>query len=110
MPDQSFNGVEVPYLAETDGITDRVKGSRNGGDLTFNVNAKSGGDAGLNKLVEAWLDKTNESQIKITFPNGATATIERVVVLNCSLQPVSKDAVISYAVSCACNSVVQYSA
>lgn len=108
MPDQSFNAVDVPYLFEEDGITDRVKGSRNGGDLTFNVNAYSTDDAGLGKLLEANLDQTSESQIEITFSNGAKALIERVVVLNCSLQNIQKDAVLSYAVSCACNSVVQY--
>lgn len=108
LPDQSFNGVEVPYLNEEDGITDRVKGSRNGGDLSFNINAKSETDAGLGKVLEAEADQANECQIQITFANGATALIERVVVLGCQLQTIGKDAVISYAVNCACNSVVQY--
>lgn len=108
LPDQSFNGVELPYLAEADGITDRIKGSRNGGDLTFNINAKSTEDAGLGKVLEALADTVNECSIQLTFTNGATAEIARVVVLGCVMQQVAKDAIISYAVSCACNSVLTF--
>nr|DAH58543.1 MAG TPA: tail tube protein [Caudoviricetes sp.] len=108
LPDQTFNGVELPYLKESDGITDRIKGSRNGGDMTFNINAKSVEDAGLGKVIEAAEDKTNECSFQLTFANGATAVIERVVVLGCTMQQVAKDTIISYAVSCACNSVLSF--
>ena len=108
LPDQTFNGVELPYLKESDGITDRIKGSRNGGDMTFNINAKSVEDAGLGKVIEAAEDKTNECSFQLTFANGATAEIERVVVLGCTMQTVGKDTIISYAVSCACNSVLAF--
>lgn len=108
MPEQSFNSVDLPYLFEEDGITDRIKGSRNGGDISFNINAKSTTDAGLGKVLEAEADTLNECQLQITFPNGATALIERVVILSCTMQNVAKDTIISYAVSGACNSVVQY--
>lgn len=108
LPDQTFNGVELPYLKESDGITDRIKGSRNGGDMTFNINAKSVEDAGLGKVIEAAEDKTNECSFQLTFANGATAVIERVVVLGCTMQTVGKDTIISYAVSCACNSVLAF--
>ena len=108
MPEQSFNSVDLPYLFEEDGITDRIKGSRNGGDISFNINAKSTTDAGLGKVLEAEADTVNECQLKVTFTNGATALIERVVILSCTMQNVAKDTIISYAVSGACNSVVQY--
>lgn len=108
LPDQTFNGVELPYLKESDGITDRIKGSRNGGDMSFNINAKSAEDAGLGKVIEAYEDKTNECSLQLTFTNGATAVIERVVVLGCTMQQVAKDTIISYAVSCACNSVLAF--
>lgn len=109
LPDQTFNGVELPYLKEEDGITDRIKGSRNGGDMSFNINAKSATDAGLGKVIEAYEDKTNECSFQLTFANGATAVIERAVVLGCTMQQVSKDTIISYAVSVACNSVLTFS-
>lgn len=108
LPDQTFNGVELPYLKESDGITDRIKGSRNGGDMTFNINAKSVEDAGLGKVIEAAEDKINECSFQLTFANGATAVIERAVVLGCTMQQVAKDTIISYAVSCACNSVLSF--
>ena len=108
-PDQSFNSVELPYLDESDAITDRIKGSRNGGQMTFNINAKATTDAGLGKVLEAYEDRSNdECSFKITFPNNATAEIERAIVMNCSLQNGSKDTVISYAVSVECNSVVKF--
>lgn len=109
LPDQTFNGVELPYLKESDGITDRIKGSRNGGDMSFNINAKSVEDAGLGKVIEAYEDKTNECSFQLTFANGATAVIERAVVLGCTMQQVAKDTIISYAVSVACNSVLTFS-
>ena len=108
LPDQTFNGVELPYLKEADGITDRIKGSRNGGDMSFNINAKSVEDAGLGKVIEAYEDKTNECSFQLTFANGATAVIERAVVLGCTMQQVAKDTIISYAVSVACNSVLTF--
>lgn len=108
LPDQSFNAVELPYLNEADGITDRIKGSRNGGQMTFNINAKSTEDAGLGKVIEANEDKTNECSIQLTFTNGATAVIERVVVTGCVMQQVAKDTIISYAVTCECNSVLTF--
>lgn len=95
-------------MDEADGITDRIKGSRNGGQLTFNINAKSTTDAGLGKVIEASEDRTNECSIQLTFTNGATAVIERVVVLGCVPQQVAKDTIISYAVTCECNSVLTF--
>ena len=95
-------------MFESDGITDRIKGSRNGGDLTFNINATSADDAGLALVLEASIEPTEEYQIQIEFANGATALIERVVVLGCVMQNVAKDTIISYSVTCACNSVVQF--
>ena len=109
LPDQTFNGVELPYLKEEDGITDRIKGSRNGGDMSFNINAKSATDAGLGKVIEAYEHQTNECAFQLTFANGATAVIERAVVLGCTMQQVAKDTIISYAVSVACNSVLTFS-
>lgn len=101
--------MELPYLHEADGITDRIKGSRNGGQMTFNINAKSSEDAGLAKVLEAYEDRSNsECSFQIEFPNGATATVERAIVMNCSLQNGSKDTVISYAVSVECNSVMTF--
>ena len=76
--------------------------------MSFNINATSSADAGLGKVIEANEDTTNECSIMLTFPNGATAEIERVVVLGCVMQQVAKDAIISYAVSCACNSVIKF--
>ena len=108
LPAQTCNGVERPELTETEGITDRLKGSRNGGDMSFNINAKSVEDAGLGKVIEAYEDKTNECSFQLTFANGATAVIDRVVVLGCTMQQVAKDTIISYAVSCACNSVLSF--
>ena len=43
MPEQSFNSVDLPYLFEEDGITDRIKGSRNGGDISFNIRVNTKG-------------------------------------------------------------------
>lgn len=76
--------------------------------MSFNINAKSAEDAGLGKVIEAYEDKTNECSLQLTFTNGATAVIERVVVLGCTMQQVAKDTIISYAVSCACNSVLAF--
>ena len=109
LPDQSFNSVELTYLNKSDGITDRIKGSRNGGQLTFNINAKTETDVGLGKVLEAYEDRSNtECSFQIQFANGATATINRALVMNCMLQNGTQDSVISYAVTVECNSVIEY--
>ena len=103
-PDQSFNGVDLPYLDEESRITEQVKGSRNGGDLTFNINAKSATDEGLGKILEMHEDVEHNHGFKWVYSNGAASIIDRGVLLGCALQPISKDAVISYACTVHCNS------
>lgn len=103
LPKQPFNGVEVALLNPTDGIKQRLKGSRSGGDLAFKVTLIDGDDAGLLKVLTAY-EGDEEVSFEITYPSGAKRTIARAIVLTCDPADHTTDAVMAYDVSCAVNS------
>ena len=109
-PSQAFNTVELPYMNQDSNITQRVKGTRSGGEISGTYNARNTpeGIAGLQALKDAVEDTTGSYSLKWEFPDGTYALVASAVINDCSLQGGSLDTVISYSVSAACNSKVQY--
>lgn len=106
-PSQTKNTVELPYINQTDGITWREKGSTSGGDISGTLNAKPENDASLSALLKAYYSKDNYAFAWV-FPSGEYAQISYTKVTDCSLQGGELDTAISYNVSVACNSLVEY--
>ena len=109
-PSQAYNTVDLPYMNQDSNITQRVKGTRAGGEIsgTYNARSDAEGVAGLQALKDAVEDTTGSYSLKWEFPDGTYALVASAVITDCSVQGGSLDTVISYAVSAACNSQVQY--
>lgn len=109
-PSQAFNTVELPYMNQDSNITQRVKGTRSGGEISGTYNARNTpeGVAGLQALKDAAEDTTGSYSLKWEFPDGTYALVASALISDCSVQGGSLDTVISYSVTAACNSKVQY--
>lgn len=109
-PSQADNTVDLPYMNQNDRITARVKGTRSGGEIsgTYNARSDAEGVAGLQALLDAYADPSGTYSLKWQFPDGTYALVQAALITDCSVQGGSLDTVISYAVSAACNSQVQY--
>lgn len=109
-PSQADNTVDLPYMNQNDRITSRVKGTRVGGEIsgTYNARSDAEGVAGLQALLDAYADPSGTYSLKWEFPDGTYALVSNALITDCSIQGGSLDTVISYAVSAACNSQVQY--
>ena len=103
-PDQPRNTVEQPTLNQENDITLRAPGSRNGGEITFNVQDSSATNAGLVTL-QAALDSGACVAIRV-YPGG-DADLSMVmmagVVTQCAPQQLSTNGNQTYAVTIACN-------
>lgn len=109
-PSQADNTVDLPYMNQNDRITSRVKGTRAGGEIsgTYNARSDAEGVAGLQALLDAYADPSGTYSLKWEFPDKTYALVSNALITDCSIQGGSLDTVISYAVSAACNSQVQY--
>lgn len=112
LPEQDFNTVDMPSLNDEDLITPRLKGSRNGNDLTMVVNVSNETNEGLNKIIEAnenTDNATNTVGFEITFSSGAKCTINRARVTKCAPSSGGKDALITYSITAVVNSKMIFS-
>lgn len=105
IPDQSYNSVEANLVNAANGIKPRFLGSRNGGDLTFKIDVINTTNAGLVKLLTAYLGKL-ECSFKVTYPSGAYKEIPNCKVQKCNPAEHSLDALIAYDVSCIVNGLI----
>lgn len=103
-PDQQRNTVEQPTLNQDKDLTVRAAGSRNGGDITFNVQEGSATNYGL-VTIQAALESGDCIAVRV-YPGG-DADLSMVmmagVVTQCAPQQLTTNGNQTYAVTIACN-------
>ena len=98
LPDQSYNGIELDYLADDLGVRQTKKGDINGGQLVINFNPKAGQEATITAIKAAYLDAVNDYKFELTLKNGATYTYEGAV-MSMTKGEMSKSGFMTYAVT-----------
>jgi len=104
LPDQSYNTIDLEYLADDMGVKQRKKGDINGGQLTFNINPKAEQATVLAGLKAAYLDAVNDYEFTVTLKNGATYKYQGAVTTMTKGQ-LTKTGLMTYAVTVEVNTL-----